>query len=224
MNDKSAKRQRSLLKAVLPQLILLTLISLLYVLSLLGALPSPIELNRMLVDGFKEYGLPLIAICSFVENLVGVNAYFPGAFTILTGMSLTAGHPAKALVTYFAIYLPAYIANLISFFLARSYPSPGPAGQPTHSNRLPWVWFILTYWHPQLAALTAFAAGSHRQINARSFVQLSLSVSFGWSIFWGMLIYHFGLLAHVVDHFALLFFIYVIAWALWDAWKFYRAS
>lgn len=211
---------RDLAHVLLPQSILLSFVGALYILSLAGAIPSPKQLNEILVSLFKTYGLVLIAISSFLENLVAVNAYFPGAFTILTGMSLTAGHPGQAVLTYFAIYIPAYCANLISFLLGRSQQWRFRSlEKPPKASRL-WVWFFLTYWHPQLAAASAFSAGSQPSMDKMNFLTSSLCVSLFWSIFWAIIIYHFGLSASVARHFATLFIVYIVLWAGFDTWKF----
>jgi len=220
MIGQPPKSGNSLLKTIFPQLVLLTLVGVLYGLSLLKIIPSPSELNEILVNLFKNYGIPIIALSSFLENLIGINGYFPGAFTILTGMSLTAGHPAKAILTYFAIYLPAYTANIISFFAGRLKTQSEEQRLSTPRKR--WTWFFATYWHPQLAAITAFSAGLHGEISKRNFLLMSLVASGCWSMLWAVTIYHFGLMASVADYFAPLFIAYLLVWIATDVWKFSR--
>lgn len=211
---------RSFVRALLPQIVLLTLITGLYSLSLLGVIPSPIQLNGVLLHLFIRYGLPLIALSAFLENLVGFNAYFPGAFTILTGMSLTAGHPAQAILTYFIIYIPSYTANVLSY-CAGSWRKFGTLDVTISPSNKIWLWFLLTYWHPQLASVTAFSAGV-RNIRKTVFFAHSFFVSLLWSLFWAIIIYHFGLIANVAGYFGLLFIIYVLIWAAMDTWKYFK--
>lgn len=219
MNATRPLGVQAVLRAILPQIILLCFVAALYLLSLAGVIPSPQHLNEILVRLFKAYGLPLIAASSFLENLVAVNAYFPGAFTILTGMSLTAGHPTQAILTYLAIYLPAYCANLISYFLGLSQKARLHDGANSLCRKKLWLWFFLTYWHPQLAATSAFSAGVHSSVPRNGFIVSSLIVSLFWSLFWAAIIYHFGLAANVARHFASLFILYVLVWAAIDIWK-----
>lgn len=211
---------QSFLRALLPQIILLSLIAALYSLSLLGVIPSPIQLNEDLLQMFMRYGLPLIALSSFLENLVGFNAYFPGAFTILTGMSLTAGHPAQAILTYFFIYIPSYAANALSYCMGswRRFRTIENAASSSKNVKL---WFLLTYWHPQLASITAFSAGVRNMQKAAFFV-LSFLVSVIWSLFWAVIIYHFGVFANVAKYFSLLFVAYVLIWTVIDSLKFFH--
>jgi membrane protein DedA with SNARE-associated domain len=221
MNGQLEKPHQSLFRTLLPQMILFGFLATLYLLSLLKLIPSPHELNDLLLKLFKDYGLPIIAVSSFVENLIGVNAYFPGAFTILTGMSLTAGHPSQAVVTYLAIYVPAYAANVLSFFSGKW--QKGDVQNLTHPvSKRAWSWFFLTYWHPQLAAITAFSGGVRSQVSTKHFFVISFVVSLFWSLFWAIIIYHFGLMAKVADYFGLLFIAYLLIWTSTDTWKYFR--
>jgi membrane protein DedA with SNARE-associated domain len=212
---------QSLFRALLPQLALLTLIAVLYFFSLLGVIPSPQQLNNSLVKMFIEYGLPLIALSSFLENLVGFNAYFPGAFTILTGMSLTSGHPEQALLTYCVIYFPSYSANILSYYFGRWGKFKQFEVSPTPPKRI-WLWFFITYWHPQLASVTAFSAGIQSIRYKISFFACSFITSLFWSTFWALIIYHYGLVANVSGYFSLLFICYILIWTAKDAWKFFK--
>jgi len=214
---------KSLLRTLLPQLILLAVIAAFYSLSLMELIPSPHKLNGILVELFKKNGLPLIVVCSFFENLVGANAYFPGAFTILTGMALTAGNPTQAGVTYLAIYIPAYGANVISYWLGRWRKSNEGAGVVSLNQQTKWR-FWLTYWHPQLASITAFSSGVRGTISQRKFYLLAFFVSLTWSIFWAVIIYQFGLAANVAGYFGPMFIVYVLVWAAVDSWKFFSTK
>lgn len=211
---------KSFLRALLPQTILLALIAVLYLLSLFAVIPSPSDLNDILLEAFRRYGLPLIALSSFLENLVGFNAYFPGAFTILTGMSLTAGHAGKAVLTYFIIYVPACVANVLSYFLG-GCRKPGLREINSSFSQKIWLWFLLTYWHPQLASVTAFSAGV-RNIPKTTFLGHALVASLFWSLFWAVIIYHVGLIANTARYFTFLFVVYVLIWAAIDTRSFLR--
>ena len=197
------------------------MVGLFYFISQFGLIPSPAQLNEILVEKFKNYGLPLIAVCAFLENLVGVNAYFPGAFTILTGMALTAGNPSRAVLTYFIIYIPSFVANILSFYFGLLYRQNDLKGI-TRKERNTTLWFFLTYWHPQLAALTAFTIGSDGVLSKGNFIKHSFRASLFWSIFWGVIIYHFGLFANVAHNFMTLFLGYVVVWAAIDIYKWFR--
>ena len=221
MKNNFCKNIGALFRKILPQIVILSLIGVLYLLSLFEIIPSPIELNGILVEKFKTYGLPLIAICAFLENFVLVNAYFPGAFTILTGMALTAGNPSKAVLTYFVIYLPSYTANILSYYCGFLYKGEDIGGA-TQKKRGSLLWFFLTYWHPQLAALTAFSTGAKKSLSHGDFIKHSLSISLFWSMFWGIIIYHFGFFTDIAHNFVVLFLGYVMIWAAVDIYRWFR--
>lgn len=221
MQEASQRTSKPLWRSILPQILILTLVGFLYLLSLLGVIPSPAQLNGILVEKFKLYGIPLIAFCAFLENLVGVNVYFPGAFTILTGMALTSGNPSQAVVTYFAIYLPSYTANISSFYLGFLSRKENPVvTAPKKQNTL--LWFFFTYWHPQLAAITAFSAGSSGLLTPQVFWRHSFAVSLFWSVFWGVVIYQFGFAANFAENFVTLFLAYVVIWMAIDVFKWFK--
>ena len=210
-----------LARALLPQLVLLILIASFYGLAFVGVIPVPHNLSEKLLAAFKAYGIPFIAICSFIENLVGINVYFPGAFTILTGMALTAGNPLKAFITYFAIYLPAFAANATSFLIGRFGKRNPQTNGRVSQQRNTVLWFAFTYWHPLLASITAFSAGVENKVSKRNFFMLAFPISLTWSTFWALVIYHFGLAVNVGNHFAILFALYLLGWTIVDAVKFY---
>jgi hypothetical protein len=218
---KKAPCKNSLLGKIFPQLIILLLIGILYSLSILHLIPSPTQLNGVLVQSFKTYGLPLIAICSFLENLIGVNIYFPGAFTILTGMALTSGHPVRAIVTYFTIYLPALVANVLSFYFGLASQQSSATTIRRRRNSL--IWFFFTYWHPQLAAVTAFSAGAEGLLSKSDFLKHAIGISLFWSVFWGVVIYNFGVFANVTQNLMPIFLGYVVIWTAVDINKWLRS-
>lgn len=209
----------TLSRRLVPPLVLLLLLVVLYSLSWAQVIPEPRELSQKLSHLFSHYGLPLVILCSFLENLAGVNSYFPGALTILTAMALTAGQPAKAIATYLAIYLPALVANILSFRFGLLTRQQGV--ENGLSVKKTCMWIAATYWHPQLASLTAYSIGS-KNLRFRTFVKCSFPISFAWSVFWAVLIYTSGLLVDFTSYLFLLSFIYAIGWSLLEIFTYLR--
>jgi membrane protein DedA with SNARE-associated domain len=218
MSTVEEQKVESLIRGIFPQIVLFAIVVGLSVLSHFGIVPPPNQLNNWLIQSFKTYGISVIALCSFLENLVGVNAYFPGAFTILTGMALTSGDPSKAFLTYLAIYLPSFLANLLSY-------RAGLLNEKRHREKAftcqksTILWFFLTYWHPHLAALTAFSAGAKHVVSFERFLKLSATVSLFWSVFWGLIIYHLGLPDQFAQNFFQIFLGYLAVWTLFDIFR-----
>lgn len=213
-------QRASLLRKLAAPLFLLLILGTFYLLGLAGTIPPPQELSQKLGELFLIYGIPLVVVCSFLENLAGANSYFPGAFTILTAMAVTAGHPAQAVATYFAIYLPAVTANYLSFWLGTLTRPESNAEKG--SNRKLFIWVAATYWHPQLASLTAYSMGAKRLLSFRAFALLSLPVSFVWSVFWATIIYFFGVLTDFTGYLFVLFLLYAVGWLAFELFGWLR--
>lgn len=207
-NDPLPKNWKGAFRYARPQLIILGAIGTLHFIAHLGAIPSPAGLNHFLQIAFKEYGVPLVAACSFLENLAIANGYFPGAFTILAGMASTSGDPARALIMYLAIFVPAVIANLLSYWIGRLAEGNNPDANKEGSR---WR-FWLTYWHPQLASITAFEIGSDHSVGFSRFAMRAALPCLAWSIFWATCIYWTGTVADVGGYFWSGFILYLVVW------------
>lgn len=216
------------LRPALPQLALLGGILTLALLSKQGILPSTSSLMQSIKGLFEKHGLPLVAICSFLENIVGFNAYFPGSVAILAGMALTAGDPTRALLTYFAIVLPAGSANVLSYlsgrYLARKeeYSPDSDRTNIEHANQS-WMLFLATYWHPHLAATTSFAVGIKGMLFKSYLIKFTIA-SLVWSAFWGLAVYHFGVFINEGRDLTILVYSYLIIWAAWDVFNAFRGK
>jgi membrane protein DedA with SNARE-associated domain len=203
-----------LIKAVAPQLTLIALIVGLEVLSRVSLLPSPAQLSQELAELIKTDGLPLIVLASFLENLVGVGTYFPGSIALVTAMALTAGDVHRAFLTYWAVVIPAIAANLTSYVVG-SLAKRAVSSQESRSSGALALWYATTYWHPQLAGVTAMASAAEGIPFAR-YVTFFLPISLAWSITWAIFLYHAGRVFNVPSALAPLFYVYLAGWLLWD--------
>ena len=208
----------SYLIALRPQFTIIGIIICLQILSLFSFIPPPSELTGFFINLFKTYGLPLIVLASFIENFAGLGTYFPASIAILVAMALTAGNPAQAILTYIAIIIPAAIANILSYWVGYSARTEESHIISTRSSKTLLAWYGATYWHPQMAALTAMASGSEG-IPFWRYVGHFLPVSFVWSVFWALLLYHTGQVINSPSIFTPLFYIYLFGWFLWGIRK-----
>jgi len=210
------------LHALQPQLIVISLVLILQILSLLAVIPSPGKIVILISDLLVTYGIPLIIFASFAENFAGLGTYFPGSIAILSAMALTAGNPERAILTFIAIVIPAVIANILSYYIgyvSRNKESP-PAAR---SSKALFAWYGATYWHPQLAAVSAMASGGEGIKFWRYFSHF-IPVSIAWSIFWALLLYNAGKIVSIPSIFAPLFYFYLIGWLLWGIKKHSRGQ
>jgi len=135
---------------------------------------------------FATYGLIAVAVSSVIENLVGVNYYFPGAVVILTAMALTAGTIPRAIATFFTILIASSIAHLINFAIGRSFRKPNEA--ITLNKFRP---YLMSYWHPYFAAVNSFNAGT-QNISFQTFLKYFVPSQIGWNLFWGIVMFSVG--------------------------------
>jgi len=196
------------------QLLILTLLLTLDLFASLGIIPRQSELLIMLTQFFRTWGLPAIAVCSFLENVAVFNVYFPGSIVILTGMALTAGEPWLAVATFFAIACPSLLAHALNFWAGHLRARSDPI-------QIHQVEFFLAFWHPQTAALATFKAGDAGWPVGR-FVRYLLVSALSWYLFWALIMYHFGMAAGSTGWLLVLFYLYLIAWIIQDLLKIVR--
>jgi len=202
---------------VFPQIIILIFLLVVQVLSLLNLIPSTVVLGGSVVDLFDKHGLPMIATCSLIENIVGINVYFPGALPVLVGMSLSAGNPNLAMLTYFSIVCPAFLGNVASYYVGRFSGSTNDKQLNSVSKRM-FGFYLATYWHPHLASITAFREGANGT-RFRVFIGAAILASMPWSIFWALLLYNVGAVGDKPAAVMFITYAYVIVWLCWDLAK-----
>jgi len=209
---------KNFLKCIRAQLLVTVMITSLSILAHYSVLPSPADLARSLEQLFTKHGLILVGIASFLENCVGIGTYFPGSIVLITSMSLTSGDSTRALLTYCAIVLPAIAANIASY--AAGYLAGKEAnrrsGQRSAGNLA--LWYTATYWHPQLAGITAMASGADG-VSFLQYLAFFLPISLSWTMAWALFLYKVGSIVDVAGRLTLLFYVYLAGWFLWGILK-----
>ncbi|MBN1568430.1 MAG: hypothetical protein JXA73_11345 [Acidobacteria bacterium] len=213
---------KKLIKAIAPQILILSIMLVLNALSWVSILPSSTEISRDLTTIISKHGLPFVILSSFLENFAGIGAYFPGSLALLASMMLTAGNPNQAMLTYFAVLVPAIGANIASYGLGRM---TGRRNQEAskRSSKLLILWYIGTYWHPQLAGITAMASGAE-SVPFLRYLGSFLPISLGWSVLWALFLYNAGGIIDMPKLLIPISYIYIICWLLWDVWRMMRKS
>jgi hypothetical protein len=193
--------------AMLPAAIL-TALGCAALLAFFQMIPRPAEVLESLASALGTANLRFIAVCAFVENLVIVNAYFPGAFVILFAMAATHGDHSRALITFATIAGMSVIAQHVNFFVGRL--SRGRAGVRTAAVGA--VGGLLNYWHPQLGALYSFRSG-FSQSTYWQFLR-AIGAWATWTLFWGVLMYELGSVPLTGNSFVGIFVIYLVGWLI----------
>ena len=206
-------------------LLLLILILGIEILASNKIIPSFNELSGTLKLALKEHGLIMMGPLAFLENIAGLNVYFPGSVIILTTMALTGGDPIKGLLTYIIYYASAFAAYHVNFFFGRAFRKKGnvnSSAQTAQMNRAKmWVRFLTTFWHPQTASLTCVHVGSDGYRYSQIFPYLIVS-SFIWNTFWGLTMYYVGIRMGSNINFDALAYIYLFGWLLISIYQYYK--
>lgn len=215
-------RTKDVVKSIAPQLVVIGVILILHILAWVSLLPPPRELPRLISELVAKHGFPLIVIASFVENLAGIGTYFPASVALVAAMASTAGDPHRASLMYCAIVLPAIAANIASYTLGYFTRTGDPQSAPRSSRSLA-IWYFTTYWHPQLAAVTAMVSGAEGVPFLR-YLAFFLPLSITWTIVWAVILYNAGRVFDGPNVLMPLFYLYLTGWLLWDLRKHMRRS
>ena len=218
---------RSAIREVRLQVVLLIIVAVLHVLSARGAIPSQESLVAILKRFFENSGLPAVGLLSFTENIIGLNIYFPGSIVILVAMSLTAGNPALALLTFAAIVVPSAFAHFINYALGKlarreetQLSEKLPRGEPRLPHGQPgFLEFFLAFAHPHTAAIVSIRAGATR-MSFRRFLGRFIVASAVWNTAWAIFMYNLGgFMQGAVGNWIILIYIYLLGWMVWDLWN-----
>ena len=217
-----------IIKLLRMQLFLVAFLVALSLLSALKIIPSAVEMSLMLQKLFRSYGLVAVGMISFIENIVGMNAYFPGSIVILFAMSMTAGDLKMALLTFLVIYLPSVLAHNINYLLGRlgskkivlDANNSAALNNLNNKNNISYIYFV-TFWHPHFTALSCLASGSEG-LPYRKFISRFLIISIFWNSFWGVLMYNIGGLSGKEFNFVPIMIGYIVLWGGYDYWKYRR--
>lgn len=216
-----------LLKTIKAPLIIFGVVICLELLAYYQIIPSTDEITLMITDSVERSGLIVVGIISFLENIVGLNVYFPGSVIILIAMAQTAGDPQRAFVTYLVIYAFAFLAYNTNYFLGRYYFKNGDKAKnklmkPKKKYSSMWVQFLTTFWHPHFAAVTCLYVGS-KGYKYKEIIKYMIVASFIWNTFWAITLYNVGLVTKTTTlNLKGLVYLYLIAWIALDSYKFYK--
>ncbi len=193
-------KTKTMLKLLSIPLILLTVYLLVYMTWQILGLPTDDELLVIVREWFASYGLWVVFISAIIEGFLLLGQYFPGGFVIFLGVISAGKDVLKATEVVMVVSISFFIAYTLNYMMGKYgwYKLLVKFGLGTQieeskekliKNGLNTVFF--TYWEPNLASITATAAG----VLNMSFKKFSLYSTAGiilWNIFWGTLVYMLG--------------------------------
>jgi membrane protein DedA with SNARE-associated domain len=149
---------------------------------------------------FERYGLITVFIGAFVEGLLLIGWYFPGAIVILAALLLAGHNPWAAAQVLMATIAGLSVAYLVNFLLGKYgwYRlliafglREGLERAKARLTKYGLSAIFTTYWQMNLASLTSTAAGI-LHFPAAKFVLISVVACVAWITFWGSMIFFLG--------------------------------
>lgn len=192
-------------------------------------LPPAEEVTEIAKGYFETYGLFVIFICAIIEGLLLAGWYFPGSFVIVLGVFLAHDSYLQVFGVFAATTAGLLIAYAANFFLGKYgwYRVLSALGFKTALQKAQAQLehfglraVFLTFWHPNLAALTSTAAGI-LQGSFRKFALYAIAATVLWDAFWTVIGFSLGEAALTVigPKFIVAFIVIWIAAILYSAWR-----
>ncbi|HEY7460013.1 MAG TPA: hypothetical protein VH765_14810 [Xanthobacteraceae bacterium] len=197
MFDRSGGNATTLI--VVPLIFLLVFASLYFVWELLDLPPEDV-LIAIAKDFFIQYGLITVLIGAFIEGLLLIGWYFPGAIVILAALILAGDDVWRAAQVLTATVIGLSFAYFVNFLLGKYgwYRllvafglHEGLERAKARLTKYGLSAILTTYWQINLASLTSTAAGI-LHFPVTRFLVISIAACTGWIAFWGGMIFYLG--------------------------------
>lgn len=181
-----------------PIILLLSFLSLALIWEIFG-LPSTQVLGETAAKLFETYGLLIIFVAAFLEGLILIGNYFPGAFIIVLGVVLSAslGGAIGVLVIGTAGLM---LSHALNYYLGkhgwhRLFQKFGVGRSVDNSKekllKKGGYAIFFTYWNPSMAAVVDTAAGL-LDMDIKRFLFVSLASSLFWNTLVAIIAYALG--------------------------------
>lgn len=148
---------------------------------------------------FSVYGAWIVFVSALLEGMLVAGSFFPGGVVIFLGVA-TAWDARRAAFVVVVVSVAFFIAYTIDYFLGKygwyrlflkfGLKEPIEKSKAKLSRHEPTA-IVFSYWSPNLAAITATAAGVLR-IPLKRFLRHSAIGIIVWNTFWGILVFSLG--------------------------------
>lgn len=156
-------------------------------------LPPEDQLLEIVKGYFATYGLWIVFFGALIEGFLLLGNYFPGGFIIFLGV-ITADHDIPRIVVVVSIVSIAFFISYTLNYLVGKYGwyklftkfgmKDSVEKAKIKLEKRDFRTVILSYWEPNLASITATAAGV-LQLPLRRFLFISTIGIVIWNAFWG---------------------------------------
>lgn len=186
----------------IPLSLMMVFLIVLLIWNLLG-LPKDEKLIEITKNWFNHYGLWIVFISAILEGTLILGQYYPGGLVIFLGV-ISAGHDILRIIEVVGVVSVSFFIGYTIDYLIGKYGwyklfLKYGLEKPLHNvqiklNKHEFNAVIFSYWEPNLASVTATAAGV-LQIPLKRFGWHSLFGIIIWNIFWGTLVATLGVRA-----------------------------
>lgn len=186
-------------RIALPFIFLLVFLSLYMVWKALN-LPPESELIEIARGYFEKYGIITVLVSSIIEGMLLVGWYYPGSLVIFLGVIFAGKDVLQVIFVVSFVTLGLSIGYIINFFLGKygwyrlllAFGLKKPLNDAQKRlTKYGLSGIFVSYWQPNLAAVTSTAAGILR-FPFRKFLLFSSFAVILWNVFWGTLVYFMG--------------------------------
>ncbi|MEO8637993.1 MAG: VTT domain-containing protein [Candidatus Taylorbacteria bacterium] len=162
--------------------------------------PSPDELTEIARRYFEMYGLWIVFVSALIEGFLIIGQYFPGGFVIFIGVVAARGNIFSVIEVLVVVGIAFFISYYLNYLMGRygwykiflKFGLRNPIERAEEKLSRHTLTAILgSYWEPNLASITATAAGILR-IKTEKFLVGSLLGIIIWNTFWGIVVYFIG--------------------------------
>jgi len=191
---------KKILKIISIPLILAGVYLSMYIVWKILGLPSDDQMLPIIKEYFAHYGLTVVFVSALIEGFFLLGQYFPGGFVIFLGVISAGKDGIRASEVVLVVCAAFFIAYSLNFLLGKYgwyklLVKFGLKDQLEHAkNKLTKQELnavILSYWEPNLASITATAAGV-LDFSFKKFSLYSIVGTIVWSTFWGIIIFLLG--------------------------------
>jgi len=181
-------------------LVLVVIYLVMYAVWRILGLPDDEHLLVIVREWFSRYGLWIVFISALIEGFLLLGQYFPGGFIIFLGVISAGNDISRATGVVLIVCLSFFISYSLNYLVGKYgwyilLAKFGLAGSIEKSREklikqgLNAIFF--SYWEPNLASLTATAAGI-LNVPFKKFSFYSAAGILLWNIFWGTLVFTLG--------------------------------
>lgn len=163
-------------------------------------LPSDEEIIELTRGFYGKYGYWFALVGALIEGALFINWYLPGSIVIVFGVVFSQGDPLRAVVTVALVVVGFFVTAILNYVLGKygwyhvfmKLGLKAPLERiKLRTEKLGMKIILITYFHPNVGALTATSAGILRAPFGQ-FLRYSLVALIAWNALWGIITYLLG--------------------------------